>query len=374
MIILGIETSCDETAVSIVKAEGDLNNLRFEILGSALHSQVKMHEEFGGVVPNLAKREHIKNLPVVYKHALDKAKISEDKIDAIAVTVGPGLEPALWTGINFAKELGKSWGKAVIPTNHMLGHVASVLLSSKKIEFPAIALLISGGHTELVLFKSWKDKKIIGETKDDAVGEAFDKVARMLGLPYPGGPAISALAEKARQVRNDKVNVKLPRPMINSGDLNFSFSGLKTAVLYYLRNIIGANIRSAQQRGQVSGSDISQMGSSKNFSGEIKLAVAREFEDAVVEVLITKTKKAIEENGVKSLIVGGGVIANKELRKNFEKLSRELGISLFIPEQELTTDNATMIAMAAYIETNAGKNIPSVSSFNSPALGNLKIS
>ncbi|MEK9185413.1 MAG: hypothetical protein AAB863_01430, partial [Patescibacteria group bacterium] len=279
MIILGIETSCDETAVSVVEAGELVEKPVFKVLGSALASQAKLHDKYGGVYPNLAKREHIRNLPAVLIEALRKANLisnlefpisNNPDIDAIAVTVGPGLEPALWTGINFAQDLSREWGVPLIPTNHMEGHIASVLLSKtdenpkfeapnnkprtkasfirgrriqnsnietqNKIKFPAIALLISGGHTELVYLKSWQEKEIIGETKDDAVGEAFDKVARMLGLPYPGGPEISMLAEDARS-KNLHLETKFPRPMIHSGDLNFSFSGLKTAVLYYLRDM-----------------------------------------------------------------------------------------------------------------------------------------
>jgi len=349
VIILGIETSCDETAISVVEAKGayadtygGLEELSFAVLGSALHSQIEIHKEFGGVVPRLAKREHIKNLPIVYQEALRKAEMEkgnlpdgEAGIEMICVTVGPGLEPALWTGIVFAKELGEGLKIPVIGTNHMMGHIASVLFSNKleskkaqvenKVEFPALALLISGGHTELVLLNSWIDKKKIGETVDDAVGEAFDKVARMLGLPYPGGPEISALAEQARQ-ENIQMEIKLPRPMLHSKDLNFSFSGLKTAVLYYLRSL-GA-ISQVQQK-----------------------EIAREFEDAVIETLVTKTKKAIEEHTPKTLIIGGGVIANKALRENFLNLNRDYpDLKILIPEKSLTTDNATMIAAAGYIE------------------------
>ena len=441
MIILGIETSCDETAVSVVKAEGNLNDLRFEVLGSSLISQANLHAEYGGVYPNLAKREHLRNLPTVFLDALRKAnlisnfqfsilnkfpifnffeKLPRLNLDIIAVTVGPGLEPALWTGINFAEKLGKSWGKAVIPTNHMEGHIASVLfkndaIESKKvqaksrIEFPAIALLISGGHTELVLLNSWIDKELLGETQDDAVGEAFDKVARMMNLPYPGGPEISKLAEKAR-LENINLESKFPRPMLHSRDLNFSFSGLKTAVLYYLKNINEANIHSAQQRGQVSESDIFQnniknsnnpqkhslnrteyfsaeksppshasrapkvalekffadssksavpplldkergLGGEVVISEDIKLSVAREFEDAVIETLVSKTKTAIEKCSPKTLIIGGGVIANKALRENFLKLKENYpDLDILIPEKFLTTDNATMIAAAGFIE------------------------
>lgn len=336
--ILGIETSCDETAISVVEAEGDLKSLHFRLLGSAIHSQIKIHEQYGGVFPTLAKREHTKNLPIVLEEALQKAGIKNPKeeLNLIVVTVGPGLEPALWTGITFAEKLGEEWGLEVVPTNHMLGHIASVLFnktdelgseeskvkSKDKIEFPALALLISGGHTELVMMDDWIHRKKIGETVDDAVGEAFDKVARMLGLPYPGGPQISKLAKQARE-QGISSNKKLPRPMIHSGDYNFSFSGLKTAVLYYLRD---------------------------NPEAE-KLEVAREFEDAVIETLLSKTERAIEEYAPKTLIIGGGVIANEALRAEFDKLQERYGdLKILIPEKSLTTDNATMIAAAGYID------------------------
>src|SRR3989344_4278207 len=256
MKILGIETSCDETAISIIEAmpigrqtQGDINSLNFKLLGSAVNSQIEIHKEYGGVFPTLAKREHQKNLPIVLEEALNKAGVGKDGkgIDMIAVTVGPGLEPALWVGIKFARKLGKKWGKEVMGVNHMEGHIASVLFSEveklgskkaqvKKVEFPALALLISGGHTELILMQDWYNKTKIGETVDDAVGEAFDKVARMLGLPYPGGPEISRLAERARE-EGLQLDKRLPRPMIHSKNYNFSFSGLKTSVLYYLRNL-----------------------------------------------------------------------------------------------------------------------------------------
>ncbi|MEK7642664.1 MAG: tRNA (adenosine(37)-N6)-threonylcarbamoyltransferase complex transferase subunit TsaD [Patescibacteria group bacterium] len=372
MIILGIETSCDETAISVVQAEGGLEDLRFKVLGSAVHSQIDIHREYGGVFPTLAKREHIKNLPIVLEEALKKAGFDELRIslsadevenyelwkkenknkkfpiDLITVTVGPGLEPALWTGIKFGEKLGKSWGIPVMPTNHMVGHIVSVLgtenyesrippdrviLAGKnqesdhrKIEWPAIALLISGGHTELVAMNSWIDKKKIGETQDDAVGEAFDKVARMLGLPYPGGPEISRLASQV-QKDNEHLEIRFPRPMMHSKDYNFSFSGLKTAVLYYLKANPDAD----------------------------KVLVAKEFQDAIVETLLFKTKKAIIEYAPKTLIVGGGVIANKELREKFCDLERDFdSLRVLIPEKELTTDNATMISMAGYIDYMSG--------------------
>lgn len=359
MKILGIETSCDETAIAMVEASGGAEAPVFKLLGSSVQSQIKLHAEYGGVYPTLAKREHIKNLPLVLEEALKNANSRIEDMDRIAVTVGPGLEPALWTGINFAKELSEKYNIPLIPANHMEGHIASVLLNKteeirnsksearKKFHFPIIALLISGGHTELVYMENWKDKKMIGQTKDDAVGEAFDKVARMLGLPYPGGPEISALAEKARQGRA----LKFPRPMINSGDLDFSFSGLKTAVLYYIRD-------------------------QKEIDENHKAQIAREFEDAVTEVLLKKSIDAINKYNPKTFIIGGGVIANNKIRESFEEMGRDLGISVMIPEKLLSTDNAVMIAMSGYLSCISGKVTPlSAIEFGKTvkALGNLKI-
>ncbi|MFH1956552.1 MAG: tRNA (adenosine(37)-N6)-threonylcarbamoyltransferase complex transferase subunit TsaD, partial [Patescibacteria group bacterium] len=244
MKILAIETSCDETAISVVECWGNPFSARGgsafggKILSNVVASQIKIHAKWGGVVPNLAKREHIKNLPVVLKKALGKIKMKN--IDLIAVTVGPGLEPALWVGINFAEDLAKKCNKKIIGINHMEGHLVSPLLNLKlkikNLKFPAVALLVSGGHTELVLIKDWLKYKIIGQTRDDAAGEAFDKVAKMLKLPYPGGPQVSKLAESFKfQVSSFKT--KLPRPMIKSNDYDFSFSGLKTAVLYLLKDL-----------------------------------------------------------------------------------------------------------------------------------------
>ena len=401
MVILGIETSCDETAISIVEANGNLENLSFRLLGSAVNSQIEIHKPYGGVFPTLAKREHIKNLPFVLEEALKKANFDLNKIDLIAVTVGPGLEPALWTGINFAQELGKKWSIPVIGANHMIGHIASVLfhktdeipnnklqIPNQKIKFPALALLISGGHTELIYLKNWIEKEKIGETQDDAVGEAFDKVARMLGLPYPGGPEISALAEKARNSNIEIRNIKFPRPMLRSGDFNFSFSGLKTAVLYYIREITHPKPFSYNKR-RASGT--SSLVVREEAGGELsykqKMEIAREFEDAVIETLISKTKKAIEEvskgvfwdrgisktpfDTVKTLIIGGGVIANKALRENFLNLKKDYPtLEILIPEKSLTTDNATMIVASGYIEYLTGKN----SGEELKAQGNLSIS
>lgn len=367
MIILGIETSCDETAISIIEAEGNKNSLSFRLLGSAVNSQIEIHKKYGGVFPTLAKREHDKNLPIVLEEVLNESGIKNREsnkikgIDLIVVTVGPGLEPALWTGINFAKELGKKWGVKVIGVNHMEGHIASVLLTqnqksevrSQNIKFPALALLISGGHTELIFMKDWHNKKKIGETQDDAVGEAFDKVARMLDLPYPGGPEISKLAEKARKERVAQEK-KFPRPMIHSKDYNFSFSGLKTSVLYYIKDLIAkekdnTDLPSNQIFLEKKMKNDTKKDLSK-LSEKQKKEIAKEFEDSVIEILLSKTERAIQEFSPKSLIVGGGVTANKLIREKFLNLETKYpDLKVYIPEKSLSTDNATMITMAGYL-------------------------
>lgn len=329
MRILSIETSCDETAVALLEINGPLEKPEIKILGNTLLSQAKLHEEFGGVYPNLAKREHQKNLPPLLAETFKQAGESAENpnLDFIAVTTGPGLEPALWTGITFAEELGKRWLKPVVAVNHMEGHIFSVLQDiMEPLTLPALALLVSGGHTELVHVKDFGQYEIIGQTKDDAVGEAYDKVARMLGLSYPGGPKISRLAEISRQ-RNSEIGFKFPRPMVNSGDLNFSYSGLKTAVLYKLK----AEIRT---------------------DDEFKEDIARAFEDAAIEVLVIKTGQALEKLGdVKTLIIGGGVSANTHLQREIGKLSEEFPeIKILFPSRELSTDNAVMIGLAGYVQ------------------------
>lgn len=365
MKILSIETSCDETAVSLIEASGDNQSFSFSVLGNALFSQIEMHREYGGVFPTVAKREHAKKFPLLLKETLSQGgeydvkpqkysdetweeirKITEKEgglfdglkevlsdlekpnIDIIAVTAGPGLEPALWVGISCAKALGALWGIPVMPVNHMEGHIISVFMESEDKRgtvFPAIALLISGGHTELVEVLDWGKYNILGQTRDDAVGEAFDKGARMLGLPYPGGPEISKLAEIARK-ENLPQKCKLPRPMIHSDDFDFSFSGLKTAVLYYIRDNPLQN------------------------EDEIK-DICREFENTVVDVLLSKTKKAILHTGAQTLIIAGGVIANKRLREKFGELENEFpGLIVKTPSQKLSTDNALMIASSAYLK------------------------
>jgi len=374
MKILGIETSCDETALCVIDAHGHIDHAEVHILGTALISQIDIHKEYGGVFPALAKREHSRNLIPLLEKILNTSRLSvlseqtalqpevQDKIkellarepemlqgflsfiptiekpalDALAVTVGPGLEPALWVGINFAKALSLVWNIPVIPINHMEGHVVGSLLQKDTAEllplnFPCLALLISGGHTELVLMKEWNDYTLLGETRDDAVGEAFDKAARMLGLPYPGGPEISRLAEKARTEKDLSVPIILPRPMLKSDDLDFSFSGLKTAVLYAVKKL-------------------------PELTDNLRQSIALEFENAITEVLVYKTKKALTEYGARTLIVGGGVSANTHIQQAFADLKAEFpDTTVYFPQKEISTDNALMIALAGYLKTLSSK-------------------
>ncbi len=336
MITLGIETSCDETALCLLETKDG----EYRILANLINSQIDLHREYGGVFPMLAKREHLKNLPILYKKLMEESGIAESKIDRIAVTQGPGLEPALWTGIVFARELSVKLGIPLLPINHMEGHIVASLIPDtslnrefkplKTIAFPALALLISGGHTEIVKIKAIGEYEIVGQTRDDAVGEAFDKVARMLNLPYPGGPEISKLAEEARvkNIRTERdTEIKFPRPMMHSKDLNFSFSGLKTAVLYLLKKF------------------------ENNITDDEKKKIAQEFEDAVTEVLVSKMIMALELHEAKNLILGGGVVANTHIRKAFENLALKYSIPLYLPSSGLSGDNALMIALAGSIDT-----------------------
>lgn len=351
MRILAIETSCDETAIAILDINGPAEKPSFKVLGNTLLSQAKLHEQYGGVYPNLAKREHQKNLPILLKQALSEASQSEESpdIDLIAVTAGPGLEPALWAGITFAEDLGKKWGKPVIPVNHMEGHICSVFAGEEVAKFPALALLVSGGHTELVLAKDLGHYEVIGKTRDDAVGEAFDKTARMLGLAYPGGPKISKLAAEARK-KYPEDEIMLPRPMQNSPDLDFSYSGLKTAVLYRVKDFKkAADDKVASGQGPAL-SGITAL-NKDNISHEFTEKMARAFEDAAIEVLVGKTEKALEKHSgtIKTLIVAGGVSANSYLRSELQKMIEKFPeVSLLFPAEGLSTDNAVMIGLAAY--------------------------
>lgn len=365
MRILSIETSCDETAVSIVEANGEFPHATYEILGNTLWSQIDIHREYGGVFPMLAKREHVAIIVPMLKKALEEASLETShteidthlrgelealltrepalaealiafhhehgapQIDLIAVTSGPGLEPALWVGVNFARALAILWNVPIVPVNHMEGHVLSSVFDIDRdnmlsdISFPTISLLISGGHTELVLMNHWSQYEKIGQTRDDAVGEAYDKVARLIGLPYPGGPEIAKRAGRARKEKLPKF-ADLPTPMLNSGDLDFSFSGLKTAVRYAVEG--------------------------KTLTETDILAIARDFEDAVATVLIKKALAAVTQYGAETLIVGGGVSANQHLKRMFETafLEKAPETTVYFPQPKLSTDNSIMIALAGH--------------------------
>ncbi len=363
MKILAIETSCDETGISIIDAQGSIESgVSFTLLADTLASQAELHSKYGGVYPTLAKREHIKALPILLKKVLNDAKIDEiqPSLDVIAVTYGPGLEPALWTGITFAQELSKKWNIPIVPVNHMEGHIFSTLVEAtddknhklKNINYPAVALLISGGHTEMVLIKRPFHYQYLGGTVDDAVGEAFDKVARMLGLGYPGGPLISKLAQEAREMKLPNAKVALPRPMIKSGDLNFSFSGLKTAVLYH--------IKKGYQDDHILTIDEQRI-------------IAREFEDACADVLSSKALEAMQEHNAKTLIIGGGVAANSYINTSILQTLSTLdnNIEILTPYKGLSGDNALMIAIAGYLRAERKEYAQNIN--NIKAQGTLKL-
>ena len=342
MKILAIETSCDDTGVAVLKIQSS----KTEILSNIVSSQVKLHEKYGGIYPFLAKREHQKNLPPVLKKAfrqglrLSSAECLQDKQkfekpDLIAVTVGPGLEPCLWTGINFAIELAKKMNLPLVPVNHIEAHILANFIGKNsksqipnpKNIFPAVCLVVSGGHTQLILMKNIGKYQILGETRDDAAGECFDKVARILGLSYPGGPEVAKKAAKYN-IRNKKYHIELPRPMIYQKNYDFSFSGLKTAVLYDFKS----------QRPRIRKSE------------EYIREMCFEIQQAAIDVLIHKTLKAAKSFKAKVIILGGGVAANKELRKQLrKKIEKEMPHAVYyMPERKYCTDNALMAAVTAY--------------------------
>lgn len=308
--ILAIETSCDETAVAIV-ASGQ------EILANKVASQIEIHARFGGVVPEIASRQHLLALNPLIPQALAEAGLGWQNIDALAVTQGPGLVGALLIGVSTAKALAWSLDKPLVAVNHMAGHIYANMLGGP-VQFPLICLVASGGHTELIYMKEDLDFQLLGQTRDDAAGEAFDKVARVLDLGYPGGPAVDKLAQEGRD------NLDFPRIMLEEGSLDFSFSGLKTAVMNHVHNL--------RQRGlKVSIADI-----------------AASFQAAVVDVLVRKTAQAVDTMKPATLLMAGGVAANSQLRRSMEIMAGEKGIPLRIPSLELCTDNAAMIAAAAW--------------------------
>ncbi|MCM3742370.1 tRNA (adenosine(37)-N6)-threonylcarbamoyltransferase complex transferase subunit TsaD [Oceanobacillus luteolus] len=316
-IILGIETSCDETAVAIVKNGTN-------ILSNVVASQIESHKRFGGVVPEIASRHHVEQMTVVLEEAFNQAEVDWEEIDAIAVTEGPGLVGALLVGVNAAKALAFAKRKPLVGVQHIAGHIYANRFQ-QEFEFPLLALIVSGGHTELILMKEHGSFELIGETLDDAAGEAYDKVARMLDLPYPGGPEIDRLAEQGEET------IDFPRAWLGEESYDFSFSGLKSAVINKIHN--------AGQRGEVLK----------------KEDIAASFQASVVEVLTAKTLRAAKEYNVKQVIVAGGVAANKGLRNELQKQFNEAQIPLLIPPLALCTDNAAMIAAAGTIAYQQGK-------------------
>lgn len=316
-IILGIETSCDETAVALVK-----NGT--EILSDVVASQIESHKRFGGVVPEIASRHHVEQMTMVLEEAIEEAKVEWEDIDAIAVTEGPGLVGALLVGVNTAKALAFAKQKPLVGVHHIAGHIYANRFE-REFEFPLLALIVSGGHTELVLMKEHGDFKLIGETLDDAAGEAYDKVARMLDLPYPGGPEIDRLAALGEET------IDFPRAWLSEDSYDFSFSGLKSAVINKIHN--------AKQRGETLK----------------KEDIAASFQASVIEVLTTKTLRAAKEKNVKQVIVAGGVAANRGLRAEMQTQFERAEIPLLIPPLSLCTDNAAMIAAAGTIAFEQGK-------------------
>jgi len=308
--VLGVETSCDETSVSIVK-DGK------EVLSNVVLSQIDIHREYGGVVPEIASREHVKGITYVFDKALRDAKLNYEDISLIAVTKGPGLIGSLLIGVNAAKVISLNYNIPIVGVHHIAGHIYANYIDNG-MEFPLLALVVSGGHTELILMNEHYDFNRLGETQDDAVGEAYDKVARVLGLPYPGGPVVDKMAKTGRDV------YKFPRPMIDSGDFNFSFSGLKSHIINLHHNM--------QQRNETINIE--------NFCAS--------FQEAVTDVLVAKTIKAKEQYKVKQVIVAGGVAANSGLRKKMKSMIND--IPVYFPNMDYCTDNAAMIASAGYFQ------------------------
>lgn len=318
MKVLAVESSCDETSVAVVE------NGR-EVYSNVIASQIDTHKKFGGVVPEIASRQHVEAINTVLKEGLDQAGVKLSDIDIIAATKGPGLIGALLVGLSAGKALALSTGKPFVGVNHIVGHVCANYISFKDLEPPFIGLIISGGHTYLIEVKDYVDFTLHGRTVDDAVGEAFDKVARSLGLPYPGGPVVDALAKKGKET------IEFPRVMIKEDNYNFSFSGLKTAVLNYLN--------STRLRGE-----------------EIVVEdVCKSFQEAVVDVLLEKSFRLAKEKNMDKIVLCGGVSANSRIREAFEERGSKENIKIFYPELKLCTDNAAMIASAAYYEYRAGK-------------------
>ncbi|NHA14047.1 tRNA (adenosine(37)-N6)-threonylcarbamoyltransferase complex transferase subunit TsaD [Thioalkalivibrio sp. XN279] len=317
MKVLGIETSCDETGVAVVDSEAGL-------LAHALYSQVRLHAEFGGVVPELASRDHVRKLLPLVEKVLAEAGLAPAQIDGVAYTTGPGLIGALLVGACAGRSLAWAWGVPAVGVHHMEGHLLAPMLESPAPEFPFIALLVSGGHSMLVEVRGLGEYRVLGETLDDAAGEAFDKTAKVLGLGYPGGPALAQLASSGGPGR-----VSLPRPMLKRPGLDFSFSGLKTAVITGIRDL--------------------------ELDERARADVAWEFQEAIVEVLVGKSLRAVQQTGIRRLVIAGGVGANRRLRERLAADAAAAGAEVFYPRLEFCTDNGAMIAYAGMLRLKAGE-------------------
>lgn len=374
LTILAIETSCDETAAAVLRGNITAKKPTFTTLSSVVRSQIKLHSKMGGVVPEAAARAHVKAIRPVVDSALRNAwaqlsassfQLSEKTadpipstlypipsfIDLIAVTAGPGLPPALLVGVEFAKALSLGSGVPILPVNHMEGHLFSPFgLNSgqetvdrkQEIQFPILSMIVSGGHTLLVLQKNESHYQVLGSTVDDAAGEAFDKVARLLDLPYPGGPQISKLALESDEI------IPFPRPMLDAPNYNFSFSGLKTAVLYHLQEISKQSTSKDKAKGSL---NQYRFGDLPHVT---KASIARSFEEAVVDVLVTKAMRAVKKYGCKTVSLSGGVAANRRLRATLSEQCTVNSVQFIVPDFKLCTDNAEMIAIAAYFKLRAG--------------------
>jgi len=317
MIILGLESSCDETAAAVLKTDGR----SFTLLANIVSSQIAIHKKYGGVVPEVAARNHIKNIIPVIDECLAAAKIKPQKIDRLAVTVGPGLITSLMVGAETAKNLAYAWHKPICGINHMRAHLYANWLENPKLKFPAVCLIVSGGHTELILLKNQKSLKKIGQTVDDAAGEAFDKVAQLLNLGYPGGPVVSKWA-----LNGNPKAFNFARPMLHSKDYNFSFSGLKTSVLYTVK----------------------KLPSLKANSAKLKADICASFQQAVVDVLVHKTIKAALDFNAQTVMLSGGVAANQLLRDTCKLKAESSRLNFNMPQIKNCTDNGAMIAAAGY--------------------------
>lgn len=376
MRILAIETSCDESAIAIVDIQQKKKNdiPRIKVIKHEVASQIKLHAQYGGVVPALAKREHIKNLPILLKKIIPENRLSLiSTIDCIAVTVGPGLEPALWTGIEFAKELARKWKKPLIGANHIEGHLYSFLLSSSLTTthlplptniFPAIGLIVSGGHTIVLELSNLSKRKKLGETLDDAVGESFDKVARLLELPYPGGPALEKCARNG-----DPRSIPFPSPMIDAHNYNFSYSGLKTAVLYYMKGVQSEKNKHWWSPDSIhkhtGNSDTLVPRSSEDKKSAERTSsrvadIAASFQYAAFRVLAKKAVRAARACGARAITIGGGVAASKKLPEMIraEIKKQKLETRVIAPPLVYCMDNAVMIALAGFFAQQQKKRYP----------------